>query len=68
MKIKDIKRRTNEENLALCEVLNIKIPELITLKDQEITKKTYKKYAKIYAYIDLCYTTFSKLNCFTLPD
>ena len=47
MKIKDIKRKTNEENLALCEVLNIKIPELITLKDQEITKKTYKKYAKI---------------------
>lgn len=47
MKIKDIKRITNEENLALCEVLNISVPELITKKEKEITTKEYKKYQKI---------------------
>lgn len=47
MKIKDINIENNEQNLALCEVLNLSVPELKLNKEKEIPKKTYKKYQKI---------------------
>ena len=47
MKIQYIKIETNEQNLALCEVLNLSVPQLKLNKDKEITKKDYKKYQKI---------------------
>ena len=49
MKIKDIlsKDITSEQKLALGQVLNLSIPELILNKEQEITDKNYKKYKKI---------------------
>ena len=49
MKIKDILNKdiTNEQKLALGQVLNLSIPELILNKDEEIINKDYKKYKKI---------------------
>ena len=49
MKIKDIlnKSITNEQKLALGQVLNLSTPELILSKEREITNKDYKKYQKI---------------------
>ena len=49
MKIKDIlsKDISNEQKLALEQVLNLSIPELILNKEQELTDKNYKKYKKI---------------------
>ena len=49
MKIKDIVNKdiTNEQKLALEQVLNLSRPELIINKDRELTKKEYKKYQKI---------------------
>ena len=48
MKIKDIlsKDITSEQKLALGQVLNLSIPELILNKEQELTDKNYKKYKK----------------------
>ena len=49
MKIKDIlnKNITNEQKLALGQVLNLSIPELIMNKEQEIKDKEYRKYKRI---------------------
>lgn len=49
MKIKDIltKDITNEQKLALEQVLNLSKPELLLNKDRELTKKEYKIYQKI---------------------
>ena len=49
MKIKDILKNniSNEKKLALGQVLNLSIPELLINKEQELTKKELKKYQKI---------------------
>lgn len=49
MKIKDILKNniTNEKKLALGQVLNLSIPELLLNKEQELTKKEIKNYQKI---------------------
>ena len=49
MKIKDILNKdiTNEQKLALEQVLNLSKPELIVNKDRELTKKEYKTYQRI---------------------
>lgn len=49
MKIKDLlnKDLTNEQKLALEQVLNLSRPELIINKDRELTKKENKEYRKI---------------------
>ena len=46
MKIKDV-LNDNQKKLALEQVLNLSIPELIINKEQELTKKEEKKYKKI---------------------
>lgn len=49
MKIKDILKNniSNEKKLAIGQVLNLSIPELLINKEQELTKKELKKYQKI---------------------
>ena len=48
MKIKDITTNiSNEQKLALEQVLNLSGPELIINKEREITEKEYKEYQKI---------------------
>ncbi len=49
MKIKDILKNniTNEKKLALGQVLNLSIPELLLNKEKELTTKEVKKYKKI---------------------
>lgn len=51
MKIKDILNNQNidenQKKLALTQVLNLSIPELLLKKDKELTKKEYKKYKKL---------------------
>lgn len=51
MKIKDILEPKdayqNKKKLALVQVLNLSIPEILLNKDKELTKKEYKTYQKI---------------------
>ena len=47
MKIKDINIENSEQNLALCEVLNLSVPQLKLNKDKAISKNDYNKYLKI---------------------
>lgn len=49
MKIKDIlqKDNINEKKLALAQVLNLSIPEIVLKKEQDLTQKEEKQYLKL---------------------